>query len=213
MPYSDLVPSIRNALSLSATHDNTTILPGIERQALRLLRDYNFPFTVKVEVLDTVAGARDYTLPEHLKKPLLVRFRDGTSLANYTYTDRLRRSPGPVLPQSSGEALYYWIADKLYTDVLTPAGAPNLKLEFHYQHLDIELAEAKLLASVKDVLFTLTCFRLSVELGKQELAKVFAATWVEDQKSIAKFTAELEYGDTVAISSRESTVKHLPRYG
>jgi hypothetical protein len=208
----DMVPRVREALSVDSSYDNEIIPYGIQRAMTRFLRDYNFPWSLKTETFTgLVAGQRSYELPAGFKKELGVLFYDTT---DETYSDPLLKREGFVLPYSDGIPRHYWMSDgQLHTDIaLAAADAATTNLVLYYQSLDWAENEEWMVDRFEDMLFTFATFRLAAEKNKKEVAEIYGALWQDDRQSLAIYLNELEFDNQIFIQ-REAQTVHTDRYG
>lgn len=191
-------------------------LPGaVYRYVTKLLRDYNFPKAiVEKRWEDIVATTQSYALPSYFKKEVAVFWYDDTDpTAAVSYSDPLRRREHFVMADPDGTSRYYWIiGTTLYTDITIDSGSAGINLIMPYLSLDPDDSISWILEDLNDILFTLCMYRLSAELGKPELYKMYQPLWAEDIKALAIYQNEIEYGN-LDIVQRETTHRSLERYG
>ena len=209
----DFSNTLQERLGVDSSYVSSNDIPNsVGRYIRKLLRDYNFPKSIRRQLYTTIAeGDQSYTLPDDCKRELGVLFYDDSEDV-YVYSDPLRKTDGFVLPDSDGTPRNYWIeGTTLWTDIQAPEDSADLNLVVVYQSNDPEYNETWMLNDFEDVLFNLSMFRLSVELGKTELAQVYATLWAEDQKALAIYLNELEYGN-MEIIMRHLPAKYQERY-
>lgn len=189
------------------------ITASVERYVRKLLRDYNFPKSVRTEIYTGLtAGQQSYTLPADTKKPLMVLFRDTADVAAPQYGAPLLRRGGFTLPASDRIARHFWLqGEELWTDISIPTGAPSTELILMYQSNSYAYNIDWMLADFNDILFSLAMFRLASELGKPELTQVWTAMWVEDQRGLAIYINELEF-DGLELLMKEAAPSRAERY-
>jgi hypothetical protein len=191
----ELAAKVRVAAAVSSTYDGTVVTDAITRTMKRMLRDYNFPKSVRRQTWAGAAiGAQSYPVPAGLKRPLELRF---TNPVDGTWSDELERKDGFVLPQVGDTerpyGRYYWIeGTNLYVDRPMPVGGLNLVLWHQSLVVDTE-STTWLLDDFEDLIFSRACFLLTSELRKEELAPVFDARVQDEMTSIAIFANELEW--------------------
>lgn len=210
MTIEELVPRVRQALSVSDTYDAEVIPYGIQRQMTRLLRDYHFPWSVRREIYAPAANQQDYTLPANFKKELMLYFADVNTGG---YGEPLGKREGFTLPPSDGEARHYWVwQGKFSTDLKVPvADASTTRLILWYESMGWEDNEEWLLERFEDMVFTLSTFRLAAELNKKELAEIYGALWADDRQALAIYLNELEFDNGVYVQ-REAVRFRTERY-
>lgn len=207
----DMVPRVREALSVDSSYDDEIIPYGIQRAMTRFLRDYNFPWSLKKTTFaGLVSGQQEYTLPAGFKKEVGVAFYDTTAL---TYSEPLLKREGFTLPFSDGIPRHYWLADgKLSTDIKLPASTfATTNLILWYQSLSWSANESWLVDRFEDLLFTFATFRLAAEKGKKEVAEIYGALWQDDRTALAIYLNELEFDNQVFIQ-REAPGWRSDRY-
>jgi hypothetical protein len=210
----DLVPKVRQALGVSSEYEAITIPHGIRRVMKRLMRDYNFPKSVRrFEVAGVAIGTQSFDLPTGLKRPLEVRFRNPV---DGTFTNRLQRREGFTLPTGEDYAelrygAYYWLeGSKLWVDRPMPVAGLTFTL-WHQSLLVDAFAEDWLLTDVEDLIFTSSVTRLAVELRKPEVAGAMGPLMQEEMQSIAIYANELEWNG-VEVQMREPAAMPTARY-
>jgi len=216
----ELAQKVRAALAVNAEYEAVTIPSAIRRVMKRLLRDYNFPKSVKRYMTNgpdgpfgVEIGAVAHAMPPGFKRPLEVRFYYP---AEGSWTNRLERREGFALPISDDDVdsrygRYYWLeGNNLVID--TPMPVNNLKLVVWYQSmlLDAE-AVAWLLDDMEDLIFTSSVVRAAAELRKAEAMQAFAPLLQEEMQSIAIYANELEWNG-VGMQMREPRGLPTPRY-
>jgi hypothetical protein len=196
----DLVPRVRRSLGVNATYDDD-IAAGIGRAMVRLLRDYNFPKTVRrLEYADLAAGVQQFQLPDGFKRPLQVQFYEPAASA---WSEPLMRREGFVRPSlglhddraALPYASYYWLeGSKLWTDRPLDAGAAGITLQLFYQSMLVDDDNTSwMLQDFEDIIFTYSVVRLAPDLRKPEVLAAYAPLWQDEQQSIAIFLNELEF--------------------
>lgn len=213
--YAGMVERTRLALSVDESYDALIIPDGIKRCAQRILRDYHFPKMLARQVYTgLVTGKKEYDLPPGFKKPLGVYFYASD---DQSFSDGLTRREGFVLPASDGLARHYWLqGQNLVTDVtLADPDAATTQLWLYYENMSATDNESWFTDDFDDVLFTYSVMRLAAELGKDELAKVYAALWSDDRAGLAIYLNELEFeGLQIDYRSGDSDGSQMTsRYG
>lgn len=204
---------LQDRLGVDSSYVTDGDLPAsVTRYLRRFLRDYNFPKSLRLQAWeDIVAGTQIYALPAAFKKQEAVYFYDDTG-ATPAYGEPLLRREFRVLPESDGIARYYWITGtNLYTDITIDADSAGVNLHMIYQSLDPDDNETWMLSDLEDILFSFSMYRLSVELGKPELTKIWKPVWEEDRTAIAIYANELEYDD-LGIVQGQPGIGGRPRY-
>lgn len=194
----DFCERLQERLGVDSSYLDHDIPSTVQRCMLKLLRDYNFPkalATVVYDDDDLEVDQQEYPLPDFVKKVLQVWFSDQES-GTPVYGEPLLRREHFVLPDADGVSRYYWQAGtSLWTDIKLSAPITNIALNVVYQSNSPVANLGWLLDDFEDILFSLCMFRLSAELSKAELANTWAALWQEDQRSLAIYTNELEFGN------------------
>lgn len=203
---------LQERLGVDSSYLASDIPNGVSRCVKRLLRDYHFPKSVRTEIWKNVSpGQQVYTLPADFKKDLMVTFQD-TSDVVPVYTNPLKKREGFTLANQDQVPRYYWLqGNDLWTDIAIPSGTTKTHLIAAYESNDVGYNLEWMVQDMEDVLFSFTMFRLSSEFGKPELAQVYVALWTEDQRSLAIYLNELEFGN-MEMMMRASTPGHSPRY-
>lgn len=214
-----LAQKVRGALAVSSEYEGTTIPDGIRRVMRRLLRDYNFPKSIKRIYAngDTTLGQVAYPAPEGMKRPLEVRFFNP---ADNTYSRRLERREGfalPYTPEDENDAFgrYYWLEGMnivVDTPASAAAAAANIRMLVWYQSMKLDAeTEVWMMDDMEDLIFSSACMRLGAELRKTEAAQAFASLVGEEMQSIAIYANELEWNG-VEVMMREPRGLPSPRY-
>jgi len=226
MTVETLVPRVREALGVSNSYDETTLPAAIRRAERRLLRDYNFPKSIKrrnwwtdaVPVEDRLGvGQFAFKLPTGMKRDLGVIYRSpGTNPPHTTgWTDPLKKLEGFRAPNTASDAFarYYWLeGDMLVVDKpLYTLPVEVVHLELTYQSWDVVENEPWLIEDFEDVIFILTVYRAAAEMRKPEVMQAYAALWQEEVVSLATYVNELEY-DNLYMMMREARARHDERY-
>lgn len=201
-------------LSVHESYRDSDLPESVKRLVKRLLRDYNFPKSVRRQVYTSlVAGQQTYTLPSDNKRLLAVFFSDITDPAAKLFSAPLLKHETFTRPQADAIPRYYWIeGNELWTDILLPAAdASSTNLELVYQSNDPTYNLPWLLAEYEDVLFSHCMYRLAGELSKPELMQTWQQVWMEDQRSLAIYQNELEFGG-LEILMREAMTAQKERY-
>lgn len=187
----EMVPALREALSVDNSFD-ATIIGMAERCMKRLLRDYHFPKSLRLQAYtNLILGAKEYTLPAGFKKEHLIRFYDPVE---GTYTHGLTKREGPVGLPLDGIPRHYWLQGaKFITDIAIEAESVGITMQLFYESMDVAGNESWFVGDFEDVLFTFTMYRGASELQKPDLAKSYAALWAEDRTSLAVYANELEF--------------------
>jgi len=204
---------LADRLSVDSTYEDEDLPSSVKRYVKKLLRDYNFPKSVEVTVFaHPAAGTQSYTIPSLFKRELQVVWMDDTEPTKPTYGVPLRKREGFIQPDPDGISRYYWIQGSLlWTDIVIPADSPNTNLVLAFQSIDVDAHLGWMMDDYEDVLFSLSMMRLSGELSKPELAKVWAALWQEDRTCIAVHLNELEYTNLDMVQ-RETGHRTTERY-
>jgi hypothetical protein len=206
----DLIPRVRQMLSVKSEYDDTTIRPGIVEAMQRLLRDYNFPKSVKR--LTTAAPGQVQTLPfpDGVKRPLELRLMNPL---DGSYTDPILRREGFTRSTLAPFPEYYWVEDGLIRlDKMLTADYGACNAVFWYQSMVPDAAlQQYLLTSFPDVVKYKAVVALALELRKTEAAQAFAPMWTEAQVSIATFVNELEW-NSVEATMHEAHQRVFDRY-
>jgi hypothetical protein len=229
MTVETLVPRVREALGVSSSYDETTLPAAIRRAERRLLRDYNFPKSVKTVVWQTDPdgnlpeaerlgiGQTFFKLPTGMKRDLLVMYTSpGTNPpGTRSWSDPLKKLEGFRAPNTAGDALsrFYWLhGDSLVLDKpLYNYPIEPIHLEFTYQSWDVVENEPWLVEDFEDVIFILTVYRTAAEMRKSEVMQAYSALWQEEVVSLATYVNELEY-DNLYMMMREATHARSERY-
>lgn len=210
-PEETLVERIRQGLSLDQSYSAEIIPFCLQRQVKRLLRDYNFPWSIVVEMYSgLVADQQEYVLPAGFRKELMVTFYD-TELK--CHTAPLLKREGFQHPPEDGSPRYYWqTGNSIWTDLLLPVDeTDNTELWLWYQSLDYAANIPWMIERFEDALYTVVMFRLAAELGKQEIAQTFGTLWADDRTALAIYLNELEF-DNMEFVQRETRRPSLDRY-
>jgi hypothetical protein len=196
-----------------STYEAEDLPSSVKRYVKKLLRDYNFPKSVQIQTYQhPVEGSQNYALPEFFKRDLQVVWMDDTNPVSPAYGAPLRKRESFIHPDPDGISRYYWLQGAmLWTDISVPAGSPSSNLILVHQNHSIADNMQWMLDDFEDILFSLSMMRLSGELSKPELAKVWAALWQEDQKSIAIYLNELEFANLDMVQ-RETGHRTTERY-
>jgi len=192
----ELAQKVRQALAVDAQYEGITIPSGIRRVMRRLLRDYNFPKSVKRYTSPaTTLNQVSYTLPDGMKRPLEVRFFDPVAK---TWTIRLERREGFSLPYTDSDVegrygRYFWLeGNNLLVD--TPMPVAGLQMIVWYQSQLVDAAtETWMLDDMEDIIFSMSVMKLAAELRKPEVMQAFAPLVGEEMTSIAIYANELEW--------------------
>ena len=209
MPYTDLLPDLREGLGVSAAYD-ASITRGITRCARFLLRNYNFRESVKRSAaLPLAANVQSFALPADAGKVKAVRLRQpggGTGTAAYIYQQLRRREEGS-LPWLDGPK-YYWIEGaNVYLDTSVPVGQVGLEAEVWYQTNSPTTAETWLSSTYNDVLEHRAGYEMAPKLRKPEAMQLYNTLWSEDIVVLAQYLQELEFADLEMRMGED-----LPRY-
>lgn len=188
---------VRLAAAVSASYNATVINTALERAMKRLLRDYNFPKSIRSVFTegDTEVGQQVYPAPPGFKRILSLRFKDTGSNA---YSHALKRRHGFTLPLANPTeadlyGTYYWLEG---TNILVdrPAPVSSIRLTvWHQSQLLDDAMKAWMLEDLEDLIFSRATFLVTSELRKEELAQLFAARVAEETQSIAIYANELEW--------------------
>jgi len=206
----EMVPDLREALSVDASYD-AVVLPGIITKCIkRLMRDYHFPKSLTKQTFTPILDQQAYALPAGFKKELLIRFYDPVE---DTYGQPLLKREGPVLPMSDGSSCYYWReGGNLLTDITLAAENVGIELHLHYENVDPVTNEAWFVPDFEDVLFSYCMYRASAQLRKTELKKAWKELWAEDRTSLAIFANEIEFDNSELMMRETSPVVDNNRY-
>lgn len=213
----ELAQKVRGALAVSSEYEGVTIPNAIRSSMRRLLRDYNFPKSIRryqSVVSGVPIGTTNHTLPAGFKRPLEVRF---FSPSTQQWTNRLERREGFALPQPDSDVegqygRYYWLeGNDLVVDTPMPIDQ-TLRLTVWYQSMLLDAAsEAWLLDDMEDLIFSRAVLKAAAELRKPEVANVYAQLVAEEMQSIAIYANELEWNG-VEMQMREPRGLPSPRY-
>lgn len=215
MSVADLVPRVVEALGVSDSYAASTVPAGIRRCINRLLRDYNFPKSLKKETFENLLlGDSEFELPDGFKKEHLVMLHTPASIGTIdAWTEPLRKREGMVLPSRDGVARFYWLyGTKLAIDTPISDIYAGINLQLWYQSMDPATNEDWFSTDFSDVLFTYSVYRLAPEMRKPEVQQAFAPMWQEDATSIAIYANELEFSnlDMVWREARQPDPERYP---
>lgn len=214
MTVATLTPRIREALGVAAGYDAETIPAAIRRSILSLLRDYNFPKSLKRKVFEGLEpGQQTFRLPLGFRKLLQVRFHEPAAMA---WGDPLLRREGFVPPAGDGIPRRYWLeGTKLTLDVALSAGYERAQLLLFYQSQSVEDNEDWMTEDFEDVLFVMTVYWEAATMRKPEVQNAFAQLWAEKQRGLAIYLNELEFDglEMVMREQRWGGGERYPRLG
>jgi hypothetical protein len=223
----ELVPSIRQALAISADYDAVTIPAAVRRVMKRLLRDYNFPKSIQMLELSAVPGASSFGMPASYKRLLQVRWVEYEANVPASWSDPLHRRESFVMPTRAdavsgglnttvGLATHYWVQGlllKINNAVPSFVTGHDTRLQIYFQSMQIdEATEAWMLADMEDLIHTYTCVRLAMELRKMEAYQAFSSMLGQDLQSIAIFSNELEWEGVEMTMHQADNNRLMERY-
>lgn len=206
----NLIPALREALSVDESYD-TTVLPNIiSRCLLKLLRDYHFPKTITREFYtDLQVGRQEYALPTGFKKEHMIVFYDPEETR---YARPLLKREGFTLPEESGESCYYWLeGSSLFTDVTLIEENQGIELRMWYESMDVALNQDWLINNYSDVIFALCMYSAASQLRKSELVTTWRAIWSEERTSLAVFLNELQFDNSELVRGESRNYNHSER--
>lgn len=201
MSVADLVPRVRVALGVSDSYDAEDIPALIRRQIVRLLRDYNFPKAMKrAQIVVPDATTTAYALPAGFKREALVNIYDPVGTLTSAPLKKREGFIGATLQPD-----YYWLQGQniVVNAGFTDAGV-GMYLMVYYLSMDYASNEDWMTADLEDVLFTLSVYRGATEFRKPDVGAAFAPLWQEDQRSIAIYANELEFGGIDAVMGSDA---------
>jgi hypothetical protein len=217
-----LVPSVRRKLGVSSSYDSEEI-PDIIRGSIgRLLRDYNFPKSIRRAYLGSgavdgdgnatlAAGDQTFELPTGFKREFQLRFYDP---ADGTWSEPLSKREGFRLPAAGVvETGWYWFeGTALWIDLAIEDDGAGKQLVLIYQSMLLdEISEAWISTEWPDAVTYLSVMRGALDFRKPDVAKDYAALWTDEQTSLAIYLNELEWGNVVMMQ-RERAIPTLERY-
>lgn len=209
MSVASLTPRVREALSVSSSYDEETIPAAIRRAIGALLRDYNFPKTIKRKEYALTDGLQSVTVPQGFKRPLNIQLYDAASIA---WSDPLKRRESFVRPQGDGIPRRYWLeGTKLWLDTAISGGYVDCILQLFYQTQLVADCEDWMTDDFEDVIFNYTIYREAASLRKPEVQQAFTQLWAADRTSLAVYLNELEFGGLEMVM-REQTWTDPERY-
>jgi hypothetical protein len=210
MSVDALVPEVRGALAVSSSFDDEKIPALIRRTINRLLRDYNFPKSVRREdYLNAFLNTKEFTLPDGFKRELEVRYFEPETEA---YSEPLRKSDKFRLPYPSGVPYYYWLeGTKLVVDTPYPSSMVGYSTFIWYQSMDAAGNEDWLTEDFADSVFYLSVVRGCAEFRKPEVMQTYAPLWDDERNSLAIYLNELEW-NKVQVNMREARGYPPERY-
>lgn len=209
MQIEALVPRVRNGLGVAASYDNIEI-PDLIRSAIRrLLRDYNFPKSKQRAIYTLALGDQGFDLPVGFKNVGSVRFYNPIDI---TWSEPLKRYEQFRLPQQQGLTSGYWIeGQQLWIDSVIEEDGVDKQLVLFYQDQSVELNYDWLTDNFEDAVAYLAITRGAGEMRKDEVMKMFAPLWTDEQTSLAIYLNELEW-DHVEILMKEAMRDPKLRY-
>lgn len=226
MSVESLVPRVREALGVSNSYDEVTIPAGIRRALKKLLRDYNFPKSIRQRSWNNHAfvpedklnvGQFVYPIPKGMKKELMLMYVSpgDDPPKTMSWSEPLRKLEGFRMPNDGGTdlAMYYWL-EGLYFHIdraLSVDPPEQLMLALTYQSWDVLENEDWLMDDYEDIIYTLSTFRMAAEMRKPEVMQAYGALWQEEMTSLAIYVNELEY-DNLYMMQREATRPAPARY-
>lgn len=189
--YADMVPAVRETLGVSSGYDASTILPGIRRAAVFLLRTYTFPKALTVFTSPALAlKAKVVPLPPaDVGKIKAVTLFDAAG-ENYK---RLRKTLVGEPSRADGPVYYWQEGANVVLD--TPLGEADHTLRVHYMNVNPTTNEDWMSTEFEDTLHVLSIQRLALDLRKPEVAQAFSAIWQEHVPTLATYLNELEFND------------------
>jgi hypothetical protein len=221
MAVIDLVPRVRKALGVSSSYDATDVPEVIRGAIRRLLRDYNFPKSLRRAYLGTGPAAADgsgptlvadedlFDLPAGFKKDLQLRFRDP---ADDTWSDPLERTEAFVLPTDSVTQRYWLEGVQLGVDFAIGDDGVGKQLVLFYQSLLVDsTSEDWMTTDFTDAVAYLSIMRGALDFRKPDVAKDYSGLWTDEQTSLAIYLNELEWSNVV-INQRETYRRVSARY-
>lgn len=191
--YGDIVEELREGLAVSAEYDSS-IMRGIKQAARQLLKMYNFREAVVRAVIPVGAGLDNVALPADagkIKTVWLTTVENGSKL----YKTLRRRGEGQF-PTYSGPNYYFVQGGVLFLDQAMPTIlASPYNLEIWYQSTDPDANESWLSSTYQAELEHLAGINLALKRRKTEAAQIYGQLWQQDTAILARFVAELEFGD------------------
>lgn len=209
MPYSDLLPDIREALGVTSAHD-ASITRGITRAAQHLLRNYNFRESIRVAIDSVELGLSSISIPADAGKIKAIRLR-ALSAGAYVYRRLRRREEGQLPQRAEVGPRYYWVENGLIRlDTAMPQ--EGHQYELWYQSIDPVYMETFLSTTYADVLLHRVVYELAPTKRKPEAMQVYSALWQEDMAVLANYLQELEFGDLEMRMGGDEYSPSLERY-
>lgn len=208
---------VREALAVSSQYEGTTIPTAIRQVMQRLLRDYNFPKSIRRATLANIGpGTVQYAMPKGVKKVFGVRFYNPT---DNTYSKHLERREGITLAPADPApddiyGRYYWIeGNTLFIDTPMPiiVGQPLSLVIWHQSTLVDAAQEEWMMDDLQDLIFSRSVVRLAAQLRKPEAMQAFAGLVTDETQSVAIYSNELEW-EGVQMVMREPRAMPSPRY-
>lgn len=224
-----LTPRVREALGVSNSYDAEIIPAGIRRAVKKLLRDYNFPKSIRhtLYALDISGFPPDYPavamqpgqslfpIPPAMKRELMLSWVTlDSNLVPDSWSDPLKKLEGFRAPNRECERGEFYWHDGANIRVDRPFGdseGQNGGLSLTYQSWDVLDNEKWMLEDYDDIIFTLSVYRMSSEMRKAEVKAAYQDLWAEDVTALAVYVNELEY-DGLYMMQREPRYNTAERY-
>lgn len=204
-----LVPRVRNGLGVAESYDNIEIPDLIKSAIRRLLRDFNFPKSKQRAIYDLVLDDQGFDLPVGFKLPGTLRFYNPLTKE---WSEPLRRYERFTLPSKDGVTSGYWIeGQKLWIDAPIEQDGVGKQLVLFYQDQSWELNYDWITDNYEDAVAYLAIVRGAGDMRKDEVMKIYAPLWSDEQTSLAIYLNELEW-DSVEILMREPSMNPRVRY-